>query len=157
MNENRPIIRLTRQRITQRKQSADIYQYSEWNINLTHECSSGRRQLFWRICIQLHYLSYTFSMSQYFFFSLVVQSNEMFENSYFAASLSFLIPHLLHIFLWFQKFKKTILTITSTKLCCKFMNYVLYYINWILRLLQVSTTSSQKAFSSCYSFSGNVQ
>jgi hypothetical protein len=47
--------------------------------------------------IQLHYFTCTFSISLYFFFSLVVKANEAFENSYSATSLSFLIHHSLHI------------------------------------------------------------
>jgi len=114
-----------------------MYPYPEWNINLSHHFSGGRCQSFCRVYTQLHYLSYTFAISQYLFFSLVVQSNDVFENSYSATSLSNLIHHSLtfitHSLTFhvpdcpsFQKFKQTILTITCNKLGCKFMNYVLY-------------------------------
>ena len=66
-------------------------QFRRQTVNLSHQCSSGRWQSLWRVYTPLHYFSYTFSISQYFFFSILVQSNQVFENSYSATSLSFLI------------------------------------------------------------------
>ena len=79
-------------------------------LYIPHQFSSGRWQLFWCVCIQLHYISYTFSiLYQYlFFFFFVAQSNEVSENSYSATSLSFLINHSLLISCaWFSFRSKT--------------------------------------------------
>jgi len=106
-------------------QRDDSYQS---NITLSHQCWSGRCQLFWRIFIQLHYLTYTFSISQYFSFSLVCSPTTCLEIIILPllCHSSSITPHFMClIFLSFQKFKHTILTITSNKLGCKFINYEL--------------------------------